>query len=202
MVITSIIPTSLFSVRSRTTQLKVSCLLPSSGTSLSNLSSLNPFWLHAGILPQLEVAYETWGKLNPARDNAILLHTGLSASSHAASHGVSINTYCQWITPGHTHTALPMSTDGLHMATCLFAWGIPSYSGSYFAAQHAAWMVGALHWTRAGTGHQPFLCCVLQQLGRLLWHNVGATRSFCVLVLFLCYSGPSHINPDTDEVRH
>eukprot|EP00045_Choanoeca_perplexa_P006698 m.57698 g.57698 ORF g.57698 m.57698 type:complete len:466 (-) comp13742_c0_seq1:130-1527(-) len=39
-----------------------------------------------GILPQLEVAYETWGELNEAKDNAILLHTGLSASSHAASH--------------------------------------------------------------------------------------------------------------------
>ena len=44
--------------------------------------------MHAGILPQLEVAYETWGELNDSKDNAILLHTGLSASSHAASHPV------------------------------------------------------------------------------------------------------------------
>ena len=36
-------------------------------------------------LPEFDVAYETWGTLAPARDNAILLHTGLSASSHAAS---------------------------------------------------------------------------------------------------------------------
>lgn len=36
-------------------------------------------------LPQLDIAYETWGTLSPARDNVILLHTGLSASSHAAS---------------------------------------------------------------------------------------------------------------------
>jgi homoserine acetyltransferase len=36
-------------------------------------------------LPEFDVAYETWGTLSPARDNAILLHTGLSASSHAAS---------------------------------------------------------------------------------------------------------------------
>jgi homoserine O-acetyltransferase len=38
-----------------------------------------------GVLPELTVAYETWGELSPARDNAVLLHTGLSASSHARS---------------------------------------------------------------------------------------------------------------------
>lgn len=36
-------------------------------------------------LPSFDIAYETWGTLNPEKDNAILLHTGLSASSHAAS---------------------------------------------------------------------------------------------------------------------
>lgn len=37
------------------------------------------------LLPQFTLAYETWGTLNPTKSNAILLHTGLSASSHAAS---------------------------------------------------------------------------------------------------------------------
>lgn len=36
-------------------------------------------------LPSFHIAYETWGSLSSTRDNAILLHTGLSASSHAAS---------------------------------------------------------------------------------------------------------------------
>ncbi|KAL0573121.1 Serine O-succinyltransferase [Marasmius crinis-equi] len=36
-------------------------------------------------LPSFDVAYETWGTLSPNKDNVILLHTGLSASSHAAS---------------------------------------------------------------------------------------------------------------------
>lgn len=40
---------------------------------------------YAEPLPELDIAYETWGTLSPARDNVILLHTGLSASSHAAS---------------------------------------------------------------------------------------------------------------------
>lgn len=39
-----------------------------------------------GRLPELDIAYETWGTLSPEKDNAILLHTGLSASSHAHSH--------------------------------------------------------------------------------------------------------------------
>lgn len=38
-----------------------------------------------GILPEFNIAYETWGTLNADRSNAILLHTGLSASSHAHS---------------------------------------------------------------------------------------------------------------------
>ncbi|KAL0949298.1 hypothetical protein HGRIS_009376 [Hohenbuehelia grisea] len=40
---------------------------------------------YAPPLPSFDIAYETWGTLSPARDNVILLHTGLSASSHAAS---------------------------------------------------------------------------------------------------------------------
>ncbi|KAJ7781000.1 Alpha/Beta hydrolase protein [Mycena metata] len=40
---------------------------------------------HSSFLPTFDIAYETWGTLSPARDNVILLHTGLSASSHAAS---------------------------------------------------------------------------------------------------------------------
>lgn len=39
-----------------------------------------------GVLPGFSLAYETWGALSPARDNVVLLHTGLSASSHARSH--------------------------------------------------------------------------------------------------------------------
>jgi homoserine O-acetyltransferase len=37
-------------------------------------------------LPRFDIAYETWGELNDAKDNAVLLHTGLSASSHARCH--------------------------------------------------------------------------------------------------------------------
>ncbi|KAI0346818.1 homoserine acetyltransferase [Trametopsis cervina] len=41
--------------------------------------------VYAPPLPEFDIAYETWGTLSPAKDNVILLHTGLSASSHAAS---------------------------------------------------------------------------------------------------------------------
>jgi homoserine O-acetyltransferase/O-succinyltransferase len=42
------------------------------------------FW-RGGELRDGRVAYETWGALNAAGDNAILLFTGLSPSAHAAS---------------------------------------------------------------------------------------------------------------------
>ncbi|KAJ2744797.1 homoserine O-acetyltransferase [Coemansia sp. BCRC 34301] len=41
---------------------------------------------HGGQLDGLRVAYETWGHLNADKSNAILIHTGLSGSSHARSH--------------------------------------------------------------------------------------------------------------------
>ena len=52
-----------------------------------------PFKLryNGGVLPQLDLAYETWGELNEAKDNAVLVFTGLSGSSHAKSHAVSVN---------------------------------------------------------------------------------------------------------------
>ncbi|KAG5460005.1 MAG: Alpha/Beta hydrolase protein [Olpidium bornovanus] len=46
---------------------------------------------YGGVLPDFRIAYETWGKLNDRKDNAILLHTGLSASSHAKSHSQNTN---------------------------------------------------------------------------------------------------------------
>ncbi|XP_028394766.1 serine O-succinyltransferase-like [Dendronephthya gigantea] len=39
-----------------------------------------------GEIPELVLAYETWGELNKGKDNVILLFTGLSPSSHARSH--------------------------------------------------------------------------------------------------------------------
>ncbi|KAI0475973.1 homoserine O-acetyltransferase [Xylariaceae sp. FL0804] len=38
-----------------------------------------------GVLPEFNIAYETWGRMNADKSNVILLHTGLSASSHAHS---------------------------------------------------------------------------------------------------------------------
>lgn len=40
---------------------------------------------YGGSLPEFDIAYESWGTLNREKSNAILLHTGLSASSHAHS---------------------------------------------------------------------------------------------------------------------
>jgi len=45
-----------------------------------------PLRLHrGGVIEQPIVAYECWGRLNSARDNTVLLFTGLSPPAHAAS---------------------------------------------------------------------------------------------------------------------
>ena len=51
-----------------------------------NVALPDPFALYrGGVLHQARIAYECWGKLNAARDNAVLLFTGLSPSAHAAA---------------------------------------------------------------------------------------------------------------------
>lgn len=61
-----------------------------------------------GVLHGFDIAYETWGILNGDKSNAILLHTGLSASSHA--HSTEANPKPGWwekfIGPGR-----PVDTD-------------------------------------------------------------------------------------------
>ncbi|KAL8716417.1 MAG: hypothetical protein Q9220_000324 [cf. Caloplaca sp. 1 TL-2023] len=47
-----------------------------------------------GVLPEFKIAYETWGELNQDKSNVILLHTGLSASSHA--HSTTANPKSGW----------------------------------------------------------------------------------------------------------
>jgi hypothetical protein len=74
-----------------------------------NFRSRQPILLDwGGILPEFNIAYETWGSLNHDKSNAILLHTGLSASSHA--HSTETNTKPGWwerfIGPGK-----PLDTD-------------------------------------------------------------------------------------------
>ena len=65
-----------------------------------------------GTLPGFDIAYETWGELSAERDNAVLLHTGLSASSHAHSHPDNPNPgwWEGFIGPG-----APIDTDRFHV---------------------------------------------------------------------------------------
>jgi len=54
------------------------------GTRFIDLPSPFPM-KRGGALHSARVAYETWGTLNAARDNAVLILTGLSPDAHAAS---------------------------------------------------------------------------------------------------------------------
>jgi len=53
--------------------------------SLSNLGSEGFHMRRGGRLAEVTLAYESWGELSAAADNAILIFTGLSPSAHAAS---------------------------------------------------------------------------------------------------------------------
>jgi homoserine O-acetyltransferase/O-succinyltransferase len=56
------------------------------GESPNSVLLPDPFPLfRGGTLRGARIAYESWGRLNAARDNAILLFTGLSPSAHAAA---------------------------------------------------------------------------------------------------------------------
>jgi len=60
---------------------------PESPSTARRIALPSPFRLTmGGELVGAEVAVETYGILNAARDNAILVFTGLSASAHAAAH--------------------------------------------------------------------------------------------------------------------
>ena len=65
-----------------------------------------------GEFPELTLAWESWGQLSASKDNAVLLHTGLSASSHA--HSQARNPHPGWweefIGPGR-----PIDTDRFYV---------------------------------------------------------------------------------------
>jgi homoserine O-acetyltransferase len=67
-------------------------------------SERKPFSLLAGgSLSEVTIAYETWGELSPARDNLIMITTGLSGSSHVARHapGDEPGWWEAMVGPGH-----------------------------------------------------------------------------------------------------
>ena len=71
------------------------------------------FKMHrAGFIESPTLAYETWGELNEARSNAILIFSGLSPSAHAASSAEdpSAGWWEDMIGPG-----LPLDSDRFHV---------------------------------------------------------------------------------------
>lgn len=65
---------------------------------LYTLSRPLPLW-RGGALPSVTLAYETWGTLNPARDNAILVLHALTGDSHAAGPAGSDHPTAGWWDP-------------------------------------------------------------------------------------------------------
>ena len=79
------------------------------GPATKTITLEGRFKMHrAGYLESPTLAYETWGELNDAKDNAILIFNGLSPSAHAASSAEdpSVGWWEDMIGPG-----LPLDSD-------------------------------------------------------------------------------------------
>ena len=79
------------------------------GPATKTITLEGRFKMHrAGYLESPILAYETWGELNDAKDNAILIFSGLSPSAHAASSAEdpSVGWWEDMIGPG-----LPLDSD-------------------------------------------------------------------------------------------
>lgn len=67
----------------------IETLRPTSVSAAISVPLPDPFHMYrGGTLHGARIAYESWGQLNAARDNAIILFTGLSPSAHAAATAV------------------------------------------------------------------------------------------------------------------
>ena len=79
------------------------------GPATKTITLEGRFKMHrAGFLESPTLAYETWGELNDAKDNGILIFSGLSPSAHAASSAEdpSVGWWEDMIGPG-----LPLDSD-------------------------------------------------------------------------------------------
>lgn len=75
--------------------------------------STDPFLCEwGGVLPELTIAYETWGERSAENDNVVLIHTGLSASSHA--HSQPRNQHPGWWEE-FIGSGCPIDTDRFHV---------------------------------------------------------------------------------------
>jgi homoserine O-acetyltransferase len=62
------------------------------------------------VLPHARIAYETWGTLSPARDNAILVLHALTGDSHVVGPAGPAHPSAGWW-PGVVGPGLPIDPD-------------------------------------------------------------------------------------------
>ncbi len=81
-----------------------------------------------GVLPDVTIAYETWGELNPARDNAILVEHALTGDSHVTGPaGPGHPTPGWW--DGLIGPGCPLDTDRFHVVAANVLGGCQGTTG-------------------------------------------------------------------------
>ncbi|MEO0974107.1 MAG: homoserine O-acetyltransferase [Pseudomonadota bacterium] len=150
-----------------------------------------PFRLRrGGTLDRVQLAYETWGTLNAARSNAVLVLTGLSPSSHAASSSADP-------TPGWWEDMIgpgkPIDTDRLYvicvnsLGSCFGSTGPASTDPATGNAYRLSFPVLSLE-DVAAAAHEVVRACGIERLLAVVGPSMGGMSA-----LAYCLQFPAHV---------
>ena len=136
-------------------------------------TSDDPFATDAGAqLADVELAYETWGRLNNARDNVVLIFHALTGDAHAASHPEAPGDRPGWweplLGPGR-----PLDTERYFRHLCEYARFLLWLDRSTFARAGWPTLESALPGTHGARSRARAALRLLERLG------IGRLR--CVL---------------------
>jgi len=94
-----------------------------------------PFKLRSGdLLPRVRLAYELYGKLNPARDNLVLVFHALTGSQHAAGFTASVSGIDRWVEENQTGWWEGFVGPGMAVDTDRFAVLCVNYLGGCYGS--------------------------------------------------------------------
>jgi len=125
---------------------------------------------HGGVLPDVTVAYETWGTLSPSGDNAVLVEHALTGDSHVVGDAGPGHPSPGWW-PGLIGPGAPLDTDSLFVVASNVLGGCQGTTGPSSADPDG----------RPWGGHFPFVtirdqvaaeAALADALGISRWHGV------------------------------
>jgi homoserine O-acetyltransferase len=163
-----------------------------------------------GVIEQPVVAYECWGRLNEARDNTVLLFTGLSPSAHAASSTADPK-------PGWWESMIgegrPIDTRRFHVV-CVNSLGSPFGSSSPVSIDPRTQRSYGISFPElavediAAAGHAALATLGIERVAAVVGPSLGGMTVLAYCVQFpetvgnlVTISGAAHANPFAIALR-